>query len=52
LRPEKLNIKTVPERVKKEGDLWVDFWKRKQRLDEAINRLSGNLAPEAKKRAK
>jgi bifunctional non-homologous end joining protein LigD len=50
LKPEKLNIKTLPERIKQEGDLWADFWKRQQRLDDAINLLSGDIAPTATKR--
>jgi bifunctional non-homologous end joining protein LigD len=49
LKPEKLNIKTLPERIKEEGDLWADFWKRRQRLDYAINLLSGDIAPTATK---
>jgi bifunctional non-homologous end joining protein LigD len=50
LKSEKLNIKTLPERIKEEGDLWADFWKRRQRLDDAINLLSGDIAPTAAKR--
>jgi bifunctional non-homologous end joining protein LigD len=50
LKPEKLNIKTLPERIEQEGDLWADFWKRQQRLDDAINLLSGDIAPTATKR--
>jgi bifunctional non-homologous end joining protein LigD len=50
LKPEKLNIKTLPERIKEEGDLWADFWKRRQRLDDAIHLLSGDIAPTATKR--
>jgi len=30
--------------VKEKGDLWADFWKKSQRLEDAINLLSGNLA--------
>jgi bifunctional non-homologous end joining protein LigD len=45
LKPETLNIKTVPERMKKKGDLWADFWEKSQRLDDAIQRLSGELDP-------
>ncbi len=45
LKPEKLNIKTVPVRVEEKGDLWADFFQRSQRLEDAINRLSGNLHP-------
>ena len=43
MKPEKLNIRTVPERIEKQGDLWGDFWKRSQRLDDAIRRLSGEI---------
>jgi len=45
LKPESLNIKTLPERLKEEGDLWGDFWKRRQRLDEAIGMLSSDIPP-------
>jgi bifunctional non-homologous end joining protein LigD len=51
LKPEKLNIKTVHERLKEKGDLWAEFWKQRQRLEDAINRLSGGLAPKAAKTA-
>jgi bifunctional non-homologous end joining protein LigD len=47
LRPEKLNIKTLPARMKEHGDLWGDFWKRQQKLDDAIQLLSGDIAPKA-----
>jgi len=43
LKPEKLNITAVPERIEKEGDLWADFWESRQRLDDAIGQLSGDL---------
>ncbi|HEY1467784.1 MAG TPA: DNA ligase D [Candidatus Acidoferrum sp.] len=43
LRPETLNIKTVFARLKEKGDLWGDFWKRKQRLEEAIELLSQRM---------
>jgi bifunctional non-homologous end joining protein LigD len=45
LKPERLNIKTLPERLEEEGDLWGDFWKRRQRLDEAIGMLSSDIPP-------
>jgi DNA primase len=44
LRPATLNIKTVFARLKEKGDLWGDFWKRQQRLEEAIE-LLGQLMP-------
>jgi bifunctional non-homologous end joining protein LigD len=43
LKAEKLNIKTLPERLKEKGDLWADFFQRKQTLDNAIQRLSGEI---------
>lgn len=49
LKPEKLNIKTLPDRLKEQGDLWGEFWQRRQRLDEAIRLLSGDLAPKTAK---
>ena len=44
MKPEKLNIESVPGRVKEKGDLWGGFWKQSQRLEDAIYLLSGNLA--------
>jgi bifunctional non-homologous end joining protein LigD len=49
LRPETLNIKTVFARLKEKGDLWGDFWKRRQRLEQAIELLSKWLPPRGKK---
>jgi bifunctional non-homologous end joining protein LigD len=50
LRPETLNIKTVFARLKEKGDLWADFWKRRQRLEAAIELLSRRMAPAPKQR--
>src|SRR5882672_5109299 len=49
LRPEALNIKTVFARLKEKGDLWGDFWKRRQRLEQAIELLSNRLPARTKK---
>jgi len=49
LRPETLNIKTVFARLKDKGDLWADFWKRRQRLEQAIELLSERVPPRTKK---
>ena len=43
LKPEKLNIQTLPGRLEQKGDLWADFWNKSQRLDAAINRLSERM---------
>jgi bifunctional non-homologous end joining protein LigD len=48
LRPETLNIKTVFARLKEKGDLWADFWKRRQRLEQAIQLLSERMPPRTK----
>jgi bifunctional non-homologous end joining protein LigD len=43
LRPEVFNLKTIFARVKEKGDLWADFWKRRQRLEPAIELLSRRM---------
>jgi bifunctional non-homologous end joining protein LigD len=45
LKPEKLNIETMHDRLKEKGDLWADFWRQRQGLEDSINRLSGKTAP-------
>jgi bifunctional non-homologous end joining protein LigD len=45
LRPESLNIKTILARLKENGDLWSDFWKRRQRMEQAIELLSERMPP-------
>jgi DNA primase len=50
LRPETLNIKTVFARLKEKDDLWADFWKRRQRLEDAIELLSRRMPSAAKKK--
>jgi bifunctional non-homologous end joining protein LigD len=47
--PAKLNMRTVFARLQEKGDLWEDFWKRRQTLDAAIELLSTDIAPQAKK---
>lgn len=43
LRPENLNMTTIFARLKKKGDLWGDFWKSRQRLEQAIELLSKRM---------
>jgi DNA primase len=51
LRPETLNMKTMPARLKEKGDLWAKFWKSRQRLENAIELLSTQISrPEKKTR--
>jgi bifunctional non-homologous end joining protein LigD len=49
LRPANLNIKTIFARLKEKGDLWDDFWKRRQRLETAIEALGSSMPPRTKK---
>jgi len=49
LRPETLNIETVFTRLKEKGDLWAEFWKSGQRLEQAIELLSERMPPRTKK---
>jgi bifunctional non-homologous end joining protein LigD len=49
LRPETLNIKTIASRLKEKGDLWAEFWKKRQRLERAVELLSERVPPRTKK---
>lgn len=49
LRPEDLNMTTIFVRLKKKSDLWVDFWKCRQRLEQAIELLSERMPSRMKK---
>jgi bifunctional non-homologous end joining protein LigD len=43
LHASKLNIKSLPDRLKKHGDLWRDFWRKRQSLEQAIEAMSKHL---------
>lgn len=49
LRPETINIRTIFARLKEKGDLWADFWKKRQRLEQAIELLSERMPPKTRK---
>jgi bifunctional non-homologous end joining protein LigD len=49
LRPANLNMKTIFARLKEKGDLWGDFWARRQRLEGAVEILSSRLPPRKKR---
>jgi bifunctional non-homologous end joining protein LigD len=49
LRPESLNIKTIAARLKEKGDLWAEFWKKRQRLERAVELLSERVPSRTKK---
>ena len=44
LAPEKFNIKTMVARVEEKGDLWADFWTRRLRIEDVMERLSASVA--------
>jgi len=44
LKPENFNMKTLPARLEKIGDLWADFWQSRQRLENAIELLSQRMS--------
>ena len=39
LRPDRFTITTMSDRLKKQGDLWADFWKERQALETAVEKL-------------
>lgn len=39
LKPEKWNLKSMERRLEKTGDLWSDFWKQRQEIEPAVERL-------------
>ena len=43
LKPEAMNIRTEFTRLKEKGDLWADFWRKRQRLDRALELLSKRM---------
>jgi bifunctional non-homologous end joining protein LigD len=49
LRPETLNIKTIAARLKEKGDLWAEFWNKRQRLERAVELLSERVPPRTTK---
>ena len=48
LTPERLNLKSIFDRIEKHGDLWGKFWKNRQRLEEPTRRLSGKVPTRGK----
>jgi bifunctional non-homologous end joining protein LigD len=44
LTPEKFTIKTMVARVAEKGDLWADFWTRRLKIEDVMERLSATVA--------
>jgi len=47
--PDAWTIKTIASRLEAVGDLWRDFWKKRQTLDRALEALSRGLSGEKQK---
>jgi bifunctional non-homologous end joining protein LigD len=47
--PNAWTIKTLPSRLETAGDLWKDFWKKRQMLDSALEALSRHISGEKHK---
>ncbi|HEX4003580.1 MAG TPA: DNA ligase D [Candidatus Acidoferrales bacterium] len=43
LRADTWNIKSMPARMKKAGDLWARFWKERQEMESAVEKLAKKL---------
>jgi bifunctional non-homologous end joining protein LigD len=43
LAAEKFNMKTMPARVQEKGDLWADFWTKRLKLEDVMERLSTSV---------
>src|SRR5205823_11259359 len=42
--PDAWTINTLPARLQSTGDLWKDFWKKRQTLDAALEALSSGVS--------
>ena len=43
LRPEKFNLKTLALRLEEKGDLWANFWKSRQRIENALEKINAKV---------
>jgi bifunctional non-homologous end joining protein LigD len=48
---ERWNIRTLDQRMKDIGDLWGDFWNKRQSLDEPLELLAKQVPKESKKKS-
>ena len=49
---DRWNLNNVEQRIKKVGNLWEDFWDKRQLLSEALELLDQRLSPGKKKISK
>jgi len=50
--PEKWTLKTMEKRLAEVGDLWKDFWEKRQTLDGALEALSGRFSTTESRRSR
>jgi DNA primase len=50
--PNAWTIKTLASRMQTAGDLWKDFWSRRQKLDAALEALTHRFSEETEKGSK
>src|SRR5215467_7904376 len=50
LNAEKFNMKTMPDRVAEQGDLWGGFWTKRLKLEDVMDRLSASVEKGGKAR--
>jgi bifunctional non-homologous end joining protein LigD len=43
LRPDKFNLKTLARRLQEKGDLWANFWKSRQRIEKAFEKIHADM---------
>jgi bifunctional non-homologous end joining protein LigD len=43
LEPRQFTLANMPARIEKTGDLWAEFWSRRQRIETALERLQGGV---------
>jgi bifunctional non-homologous end joining protein LigD len=43
LRPETWNLSSIRRRIDEKGDLWSKFWRSRQKLEPAVERLEKSL---------
>ena len=52
LNPSNLNIHSLRARLEKHGDLWHDFWEKRQTLDQAVAAMGKHLEPGSNKKSR
>jgi len=43
LRPDKFNLKSLAKRLEEKGDLWANFWKNRQHIEKAFEKIHAEV---------